>query len=87
MNDENIKRLWDKVKVVFIYEIEIESGIWRTDYQQVHEAGYQGRRSWGRVAVRSWGLHIKASIIQWINNKVLLYNTENCIHSISYAKQ
>ena len=58
MNDENIKRLWDKVKVVFIYEIEIESGIRRTDYQQVHEAGYQGRRSWGRVAVRSWGLHI-----------------------------
>lgn len=42
--------LWDKVKVVFIYEIETDSGTWRT--------GYQGRRSWGRVAVISLGLHI-----------------------------
>lgn len=25
--------LWDKVKVVFIYEIETDSGTWRTGYQ------------------------------------------------------
>ena len=57
-----------------IYEMETESGTYRTDAVVAQgEAAEGGVES--EVGVSRW----KLLYIGWINNKVLLYSTEKCI--------
>ena len=46
---------------------------------RVQTAGCQGEGGWGRDGVGGWVSRCQFLYIEWINNKVLLYGTENYI--------